>query len=115
MVPRPEVVEHLRWADVFLLPSVCEGSATASYEALLAGKPVVATPNTGAPVRDGVDGLIVPVHDAATIADRLGALADDPDRVGRMQVAAAARATDLTVARYGERLLAAVRDLVGEP
>ena len=33
-VPRSEVHTHFAWADVFLLPSVCEGSATVTYEAL---------------------------------------------------------------------------------
>src|SRR5262249_61728328 len=27
-VPRSHVLEHYAWADIFLLPSVCEGSAT---------------------------------------------------------------------------------------
>jgi glycosyltransferase involved in cell wall biosynthesis len=113
-VPRPAVADHLRWADVFLLPSVCEGSATASYEALLAGRPVVVTPNTGAPVRDGEDGLVVPIRDVPALAAALEQLADDPDRLGRMKAAAGTRAADLTVRGYGQRLLSAVRDLAGE-
>jgi glycosyltransferase involved in cell wall biosynthesis len=39
-IPRSEIARHYAWADVFLLPSVCEGSATAIYEALAAGLPV---------------------------------------------------------------------------
>jgi len=46
-VPRSEIQSHYEWADVFLLPSVCEGSATVCYEALAAGLPVVTTPNAG--------------------------------------------------------------------
>ena len=53
-VPRGDIMRHYAWADVFLLPSVCEGSATVVYEALTAGLPVICTPNTGSVVRDGV-------------------------------------------------------------
>ncbi len=37
LVPRSEIFRHYAWADVFLLPSICEGSATATYEALASG------------------------------------------------------------------------------
>ena len=46
-VPRSRIIEHYRWADVFLLPSLCEGSANAIYEALATGLPVICTPNAG--------------------------------------------------------------------
>src|SRR5476651_1578591 len=38
-VPRSEMLAHFQWADVFLLPSLCEGSATVAYEALACGLP----------------------------------------------------------------------------
>ncbi len=53
-VPRIRMPDLYRWADVFVLPSIVEGSAAASYEALLSGLPVVATPNTGSIVEDGL-------------------------------------------------------------
>lgn len=60
-VPRSEVGMHYDWADVLYLPSLCEGSATVTYEALVRGLPVICTPNTGSPVVDGRDGWIVPI------------------------------------------------------
>ena len=56
-VPRSQVVPHFEWADVFFMPSVCEGSATVTYEALMSGLPVIATPNPGSVVIDGVNGF----------------------------------------------------------
>jgi glycosyltransferase involved in cell wall biosynthesis len=47
-IARSAVNLHYEWADVFLLPSLCEGSATVTYEALSHGVPVIATANTGA-------------------------------------------------------------------
>lgn len=114
-VPRSEMVDHYRWADVFLLLSMCEGSATASYEALVHGLPVVATPNTGAPVRDGLDGFLVPIRDASAAASALERFANEPELMGKMRQAIAERMAVLSVEDYGERLLAALRGVGGLP
>lgn len=108
IVPRSQIVEEFRWADVFLLPSLCEGSATAVYEALAAGLPVITTENTGSVVRDGVEGFIVPVCDPEAIATAVRALADNPELRQSMSANALLCAADHTVESYGKRLLAAL-------
>jgi glycosyltransferase involved in cell wall biosynthesis len=107
-VPRSEIYQQFAWADVFLLPSICEGSATACYEALSHGLPVITTENAGSVVRDQIDGFIVPIRDANAIADRVERLADDPDLWATMSGNALARACEFTLEKYGERLLAAL-------
>ncbi|HYW44999.1 MAG TPA: glycosyltransferase family 4 protein [Bryobacteraceae bacterium] len=107
-VPRPAMSFHYRWADVFVLPSICEGSATVCYEALAAGLPVVTTPNAGSVVRDGVDGFIVPIRDPRALAQRLELLAADAGLREHMARNAAARARVFTVAAYSGRLLDAL-------
>jgi glycosyltransferase involved in cell wall biosynthesis len=104
-VPSIQVTEHFQWADVFLLPSLCEGSATVTYEALGHSLPVVCTPNTGSVVRDGGEGFIVPVRDATAIAERIERLAIDVELRTQMAANAKARAAEFTVAEYGRRLL----------
>ena len=108
-VPRSRMRELFAWAEVFVLPSLCEGSATATYEALAAGLPVVATPNTGSVVRDGVEGFLVPIRSPEAIADRLERLASDRERLAAMSAAARSRAAEFSWDRYGERLVAAIR------
>jgi glycosyltransferase involved in cell wall biosynthesis len=108
-VPRAEIHRQFAWADVFLLPSICEGSATVCYEALSHGLPVITTENSGSVVRDQVDGFIVPIRDAESIADRVERLADDADLRARMSGNALARASEFTLEKYGERLLEALR------
>ena len=105
-VPRPQMPEHYAWADVFLLPSICEGSATACYEALAAGLPVVTTENAGSVVRDGIEGFIVPIRDAAAMVGRLETLHRDRELLDSAARAALKRSGDFTLAKYGERLLA---------
>lgn len=107
-VPRTRVIDHYAWADVFFLPSLCEGSATATYEALTAGRPVVCTPNCGSVIRDGVEGSVVPVRDVNTMMDRLDQLAADPALRERMASAARLRAIEMNYEAYARNLLAAI-------
>ncbi len=109
-VPRSAVREHYQWADVFVLPSICEGSATVTYEALACGLPVITTPNAGSVVRDGIDGFIVPIRDAEAIAEKLDLLASNPKLLAEMSLNARERALEFSWERYGERLVRAVRD-----
>lgn len=78
-------------ADVFVLPSHSEGSPNALLEAMIAGKPVVATAVGGVPeiVRDGQTGLLVAAHDTAAMAERLAELLADGER--RKQLGESAR------------------------
>lgn len=110
-VPRAEIFDHYAWADVFLLPSICEGSATVTYEALAAGLPVIATPNTGSVVRDGVDGFVVPIRDPDAIVESLTFLHDHRGRLAEMSRQARARAGDFDLASYGRRLCQALAQL----
>jgi glycosyltransferase involved in cell wall biosynthesis len=112
-VPRAEMRAQFAWADVFLLPSICEGSATVIYEAMAASLPVICTANTGSVVRDGVDGIIVPLRDVDGIVAALELLAGAPELRQAMAVNAACRARDHTLEAYGRRLLAALAP--GEP
>ncbi|MCC2614258.1 MULTISPECIES: glycosyltransferase family 4 protein [Rhizobium/Agrobacterium group] len=108
IIPRSQVADEFRWADVFLLPSLCEGSATAAYEALAAGLPVITTENSGTVVRDGIEGFIVPVCDAEAIALAVERLAANDGLRALMSANALHRAADFTVEAYGKRLLAAL-------
>lgn len=60
-------------ADVFVLPSHCEGLPVSIIEAMSAGLPVVSTCVGGIPdiVEHGVNGFLVQVGDTESLADRL--------------------------------------------
>lgn len=70
-VPRSQMAELYAWADVFVIPSICEGSAMVTYEALNWRLPIITTYNSGSIVRDGTDGLIVPIRNIEAIANCL--------------------------------------------
>jgi glycosyltransferase involved in cell wall biosynthesis len=110
-VPRSRVIDEFRQADVFVLPTLCDSFALVHLEAMACGVPVVTTPNCGSVVRDGVDGFIVPIRDAAAIADKVELLLADRALRERMGASARQRAKEFTWARYGERLISALGTL----
>ena len=108
-VPRAEIAREFTAADLLVLPSLAEGSAEATYEALACGVPVVTTPEAGSVVRDDIDGRIVPSRDPEALANAIAEIVEDRQKRERMSRAARDRAHDYTWERYGERLLAALR------
>jgi glycosyltransferase involved in cell wall biosynthesis len=102
------MAQHYAWADVFLLPSICEGSATVIFEALATGLPVICTKNAGSVVRDGEEGFIVPVRDANQIVERLGRFVTDSSLWHEMSEKSLRRAREFTLEKYAERLIASI-------
>jgi glycosyltransferase involved in cell wall biosynthesis len=110
IVPRSALETHYNWADVFLLPSICEGSATVTYEAMFAGLPVICTPQTGSVIRDGIDGFIIPFRSAGAIIDSLERLASNPELLEIMSQNTLRQSSNYTLEKYGDRLLAILRE-----
>ena len=130
MLPKPDVIQILSHATVFVCPSVYEPMGIVNLEAMACEAAVVATAVGGIPevVEDGVTGLLVPyeaqpdgtgtpadpVALAAGLAGRVNELLGDPARAEAMGLAGRARAVERfgwdvaageTLALY-ERLLA---------
>ncbi len=104
-----DVRAELAGLDVFVLPSRNEGFPLSIVEAMLAGRPVIAT-DVGS-VREAVDessGIVVPPEDVAALRSAIEQLAADPDRRRRLGAAGRQRAlerfTASTMARAFERL-----------
>src|SRR5262249_53893463 len=104
-VPYHEVHRLYTGADLFVYPSLHEGSAFATYEALASGLPVIATPNTGSVVRDGIDGFLVAPRDVDALMEKILLLYRDPERRATMGAYARTRAEEYTWAAYRRRLL----------
>lgn len=103
-VPRSHVADYLRSFDVFLFPSVCEGSASVVMEALAAGLPVVTTPNSGTVVRHGVEGFIHAPNDSDGIEASLRTLLENGALREKFAIAATLRAQEHDLARYQQGL-----------
>ena len=96
MLPKPEIIQLLSHATVFVCPSIYEPLGIVNLEAMACEAAVVATATGGIVevVDDGVTGLLVPFEPSpdgslgpldpegfvAGIADRVNELLRDPDR-----------------------------------
>ncbi|WP_031109827.1 glycogen synthase [Streptomyces sp. NRRL S-146] len=101
MLPRPEVIQLLTHAALFVCPSVYEPLGIVNLEAMACGTPVVASAVGGIPevVDDGTTGLLVPSGDdfEAGLARAMDTVLGDPEAAGRMGEAGRERA----VAEFG--------------
>ncbi|MCX6552500.1 MAG: glycosyltransferase family 4 protein, partial [Acidobacteria bacterium] len=88
-----DVAAVLSAFDLSVFPSLWEGTPLTGFEALAAGKAIVATDADGLLdiMQDGRDARIVPKRNARALADQIIALLDDPD--ARAALSARARVT----------------------
>ncbi|MCK8433076.1 glycogen synthase [Streptomyces sp. D2-8] len=96
MLPRPEVIQLLTHAALFVCPSVYEPLGIVNLEAMACGTPVVASAVGGIPevVDDGTTGLLVPPGDdfEAGLARAMDTVLGDPEAARRMGEAGRERA-----------------------
>jgi glycosyltransferase involved in cell wall biosynthesis len=104
-----DIASWYRRAEVLVHPARWEGFGLALLEAMLAGKPVVATRVSSAPeiVADGETGLLVTPDDPVALAGAVVGLLADPAGSQAMGAAGLARArAEFSVPRMAERTAA---------
>ena len=76
---RTDIPQLLGVMDIFVMPSIAEGLPNALLEAMAAARPVIVTcaGGMGEIIQDGVNGLVVPVGDAASLSGGLRKLVMD--------------------------------------
>lgn len=84
---RQDVTDVMAQCDLIVLSSLWEGFPLTPIEAFSVGRTMVATevPGTMEIVKDGENGLIVPVKDAAAIAGAIKSLYQDPELRQRLE------------------------------
>jgi alpha-maltose-1-phosphate synthase len=111
-LPHQEVHRMFQTADVFVFPSLHEGSALVTYEALACGLPVITTENAGSVVRDGVEGFIVPIRDVNALMEKILLLYRDSELRAKMGQRARQRAEQFTWEDYRKRLAGLVAQVL---
>jgi len=106
-----QVLDELRLADVFCLPSLDEGIPVSIMEAMAIGTPVVATLIAGIPelAQDGRTAHVVPAGNVSALADALQASLSGGADVEAMRLAARQRVESL---HDGRRNLADLVELL---
>lgn len=108
-----DTARYLALMDVFVFPSVKEGLGIALLEALAAGRACVASRigGIGDIVSDGVNGILVPVGDAAAIGNAVVRLVDDE----RLRRAMGERGRELVKRRFSiDRMAGEMKALYAE-
>lgn len=85
-IPHAEIHKFFDQSDVFVLPSLAEGSSLSVYEAIAAGMPCIVTENVGSVIEDKKDGLIIGAKSSKAIIDAILYFLNNPDEVERMSV-----------------------------
>ena len=111
-VPRAEIHRYYSESHVFVFPTLSDGFGLTQLEALAHGLPVIATPNCGDVVSDGIDGYIVPARDAAALAEAIARLDDDRDLLCRMAAMTGEKVRKFSLTGYGKRLTKAVAQVL---
>lgn len=114
---RADAVAVMGAGDCFVLASAWEGLPVALMEAFALGLPVVATAVGGVAetITNGRDGLLVPPHDPAALADALERVATDAGLRERLATASAARAAEFDAARAEATVEETYRSFVDRP
>ncbi len=111
-VAHSEMPTRIAAADVFVFPSLFEGSAVVTYEALACGLPSIVTAEAGSVVREGTDGFIVPSGDSESLAEAMERIGNDPELRASMAGNARRRAEEFDWTRYHAALIGV---LAGSP
>lgn len=105
-------------ADIVLVCSRCEAFGRVAVEAMLLGKPVIATAAGGIMelVTPGFNGLLYPPGDHVALADRIEALIEEPARAMEMGQNGLRLARDrFRPENYGGRVFSLLRGVTGSP
>ncbi len=96
---------YLRQCDVYVFPSLLEGSSKSIYEAMSLGLPVITTFESGSIVRDLVDGFIVPCAEVSTLREKMRQLKLDPSLRKQMGTSALELVSHYTWTDYSKKVL----------
>jgi glycosyltransferase involved in cell wall biosynthesis len=111
---RDDIPVILSIIDIFIVPSITEGSPLALLEAMAMGKPIVAT-NVGGIVeilRDGETGLLVPSRDPGAIAEKVVQLFRNEAESGKLGLSAKEEAEKYDIQSHGQKLAGHYDELI---
>ena len=112
-IPQDNLKQYLRESDVYLFPSLCEGCASSGMEALAAGLPVIATRESGLPIENGKNGIIVKSKNVSEIIDALLTIKKDKElRESLGRIAAKNISEQYTWEKYAKNVAAIYEDLL---
>ena len=116
--PQNELYKYYNECDVFVLPSLEEGLAMVTLQAMACGLPVICTPNTGIEnvlTKDGEEGFLIPIRDPSAIVSKVLQLYNNSKLKIKMGEAALKRVKKgFTWDDYGKRYVEFLKSIENE-
>lgn len=109
---RQDLPDLMKQADLFVLPSIEEGSALVTYEARGAGCVLLVSDAAGAVCDPDQDAFVHPAGDVATLTRHLDAAHHDRERLASMRLRSLAGLPDLTWKSAGACLADVYREAI---
>lgn len=112
-VPPENLRKEFSEADLFVSPTLAEGSSRSAMEAAAAGMPIITTRNCGLPLEHEKSVLYVPIKDSNALAESMERLATDAELRERLgQSAMKVVTTHYTWPAYGRRARAVLEEAI---
>jgi glycosyltransferase involved in cell wall biosynthesis len=111
-VPNYEIQQWYNSADIYVLPSLLEGSSYTIYEAMACGLPSIITENCGSVVRNGIDGYVIPIRDIDALKEKITLLYENPQLRKEMGMNAHQHIQNFTWAHYHENLIRTYHEIL---
>ena len=113
IIPYTERPEDLyQTAHVFVFPSLDEGSALVTYEAMAAGLPLIVTHHSGSVARNGIESIEIPEGDVPALMEAMALLAHHEDMRLEMGERSRQRILPFTWERYGSQLISLYQSIL---
>jgi glycosyltransferase involved in cell wall biosynthesis len=103
--------EYFKKCDVYVFPSLLEGSSKSIYEAMNSSLPCIVTCNSGSVIIDGEDGFIINIADPDSIKNRMLAFKQDNSLIKKMGQFAFQNSKNYSWGVYAQRVVNIYRNI----
>ena len=106
-----ELPQYLKSSDIFVFPSLLEGSALITYDAMACRLPSIVTENAGSIVRDGIDGFVIPIKSVEALKEKILTLYKNKELRITMGENARKYVDNYTWDKYRQRVSEVIKDI----
>lgn len=100
-----KTADYFRKCDIYVFPSLMEGSSKSIFEAMASGMPVITTNYSGSIIRNGSEGFIVPAGNAKLLREKMVELKYDLLLRKKMGKSAQSLVSNYTWGKYAGSVL----------
>lgn len=113
VLSRFELARCMSEADIFIFPSLAEGSARVIFEALVSGCYVITTPNSGSIVEDGIHGALINAGDSSALMAALKNASSNFEKIKKIGLNNRKLVVSkFTQEKYGEELIKIYKKII---